>query len=80
MALADALDTAVASQTKGPTCTLCVTVNKLSDADKAALDAALESELTHAVIARALQSEGHNVKTGTVARHRRFECATREPV
>jgi hypothetical protein len=80
MGLADALDTAVAAQTKGPICTLCWVETKLSDTDRAALDAALESELTHAVIARALQSEGHNVKTGTVARHRRFECATREPV
>jgi len=80
MGLADALDTAVASQTKGPICTLCWVETKLSDTDRAALTLAMESELSHAVIARALQSEGHNVKTGTVARHRRFECATREPV
>lgn len=80
MSLAEQLAKASNTRSKGPTCVMCTTVPTLAKADREALDAALESDLPHTVIARALQAEGYNVKATSVARHRRFECATREPV
>jgi hypothetical protein len=80
MALAEQLAKAATAQPKGPTCVMCLTVPTLSKEDRAALDAAMDSDIAHTAIARALQAEGYNVKATSVARHRRYECATREPV
>ena len=76
MSLSDALQyERIARQQKGPRCTMCLLLESLPDADRDALQVALDDEsFTHAGIARALRSEGHVFLAITVSRHRRQEC------
>lgn len=73
MAFADALK--VANSSKGPPCTIAVTMDRMSDADAKAFRSALDDpNIRHTVIARALQAEGFAIKAATVSRHRAGEC------
>jgi len=76
MSLSDALQhERSARQQKGPRCTMCCLLESLPNADRDALQAALDDEsFSHAGIARALRSEGHTFLSITVSRHRRKEC------
>ena len=77
MALSDALK-AEASKRPGPTCTVCILVPTLSGADREALEAAMtDLAVTASAIARALQSEGHDISPETLRRHRSQRCAKR---
>lgn len=61
---------------RGPRCTVCVTILKMSEEDAAALSAALEDDtFTHAAIGRALQAEGYRITANTVQRHRDRGCS-----
>jgi hypothetical protein len=74
MSLADSLRD-VSPALKGPRCVMCRIEASLSAADSAALTAALNSdEFTHEMILRALRAEGHDVRLGSVSRHRRGLC------
>ena len=60
----------------GATCHLCDVLPRLSEADREALQEALESRSFHAtMIARALENIGQPVSVGSIRRHRRNECA-----
>ena len=77
MALSDALRVE-ANKKPGPTCTVCILIPTLSDADREALEAAMtDLAVTASAIARALQSEGHDVSPETLRRHRAQRCAKR---
>jgi hypothetical protein len=74
VSLADSLRD-VSPAVKGPRCVMCRIEASLSAADSAALTAALKSEdFTHEMILRALRAEGHDVRLGSVSRHRRGLC------
>lgn len=75
MALSDALKFET-SKRPGPRCTLCVARASLPKSDQTALDGALtDLSVTSAAIARALVSEGHDIRSETVRRHRSHECS-----
>lgn len=78
MALADAL---VKQQTtkRGPRCTVCSLLSTLPKSEREALQSALnDKSYTGTSIARALQSEGHNVRSHTLNRHRNKECQSND--
>jgi len=75
VALSDALK-AEALKRPGPLCTVCILITTLTKSDVEALDAAMaDLAVTSSAIARALQSEGHEVRAETVRRHRAKQCA-----
>lgn len=77
MSLADALSKE-RNLLPGPRCTTCQLVDRLDDADRAALAMAMQDEsVTTTTITRALNSEGHSISSESVRRHRRGECAKR---
>lgn len=60
---------------RGPRCTVCVAIAKMTDEDATALKAALDDDtFTHAAIGRALQAEGYRITPNTVQRHRNRGC------
>lgn len=66
-----------ATLTNGPKCAIAMVMPQLDDADRELLSAWLahESDPPHAVVARALKSEGHEVGAGAVSRHRKGDCS-----
>lgn len=60
---------------KGPPCTMTVLIAQMDADDREALAAALRSNQTSALIARAMTDAGFEVQSSTVRRHRRGECA-----
>lgn len=75
MGLKEALE-AQAKARPGYQCSVCKLIDELPHDEAQALMEALGSPLVHgSMIARALQSEGHDVKQNTVQRHRRGDCA-----
>ena len=75
MALRDALKAAEKVR-PGYRCTVCKLLTELAEDDSAALLEALRDPTVQGTqIARALQSEGHDVKQNTVTRHRRGDCS-----
>ncbi len=77
MALSDALQHEI-SKRPGPTCTVCILIPTLPASDQSALEAAMtDLAVTASAIARALQSEGHDVSAETLRRHRSQRCAKR---
>jgi len=75
MSLSEALKIE-ASRKHGPRCTLCILISGLPEGDAKALQAALsDGGVTSSAIARALASEGHDIRPETVRRHRARECA-----
>lgn len=76
--LADALAAAAAEcRTGGPRCTAATVLDTLTDADRAALIAALaDRSITVTVIVNALtQTTGKKPSRSGLERHRRGECA-----
>lgn len=72
------LAAALAAHTRRPVSTPCLTgltLARLNDADRVALEGALASEMTHVAIARALADEGHKIAQQSIGRHRKGECA-----
>ena len=77
MALSDALK-AEAGKKPGPRCIACILIDRLSDDDTAALDAAFaDLSITSTAIVRALASEGHKIGAETIRRHRAGNCLQR---
>ena len=75
MGLKDALANETRTR-KGPRCTVCALLDTLPADDAAVLGNALANPVIHgSQIARALQAEGHAVRSQTVVRHRRGDCA-----
>lgn len=75
MSLSDALK-AESSKRPGPRCTVCIVSASLPKSDADALNSAMaDLAVTSSAIARALQSEGHEVRAETVRRHRHKECS-----
>lgn len=74
------LKEALAAQTRtrpGFRCSVCKLLDDLTPEDGDALRAALrDPQVQGSQIARALMSEGHDVKQNTVTRHRRGDCTT----
>lgn len=60
---------------KGPRCSICKLLQTLPEDDQMALLEALESSLHSTFIQRAIMAEGHKIGRGSVARHRRGDCA-----
>jgi hypothetical protein len=59
----------------GPRCTVCALLHDLDDDDRTTLADALDGDAyTSRQIADALTAEGHAVRSGTVARHKRGDC------
>lgn len=77
MSIADA----IAQQPKmlpGPRCSTCLVIDTLDAADREALAMAMaDPSVTASTIARALQSDGHDVSVASITRHRRKGCAKR---
>ena len=73
MSLKDALQAQRTNRGK-PKCVTCRLLASLDKDDREALQEALDSDLSAAAIARALQAEGHMVRDQSVGRHRRREC------
>ena len=72
------LAAALAAQSKRRVSTPCLTgiiLAKLDAEDRAALDAAMASDMTHVSIMRALASQGHKIAQQSIGRHRKGECA-----
>ena len=77
MALKDALEK-VKSKKPGPRCALCTIQSQLNDADADTLAAALaDGSVRSSDIARALMTEGYEIRPYGVNRHRAGECAGR---
>lgn len=74
MGLSDALK-AQKVPVGGPRCQVGRLLHTLPADDVDALAEALDSDMTHASISRALIEEGHRVTAITVGRHRREECS-----
>ena len=75
MSLSDALKIET-TRRPGPRCTLCMTITKLPPADVASLQDAMDDKgVTSSAISRALVSEGYDIRSETVRRHRKNECA-----
>lgn len=77
MSLSDALQQQ-ASRKYRMRCAIAVLLERLDDADAAALQAAIagESPMTNGQIERALAAEGHShIKSYTVMRHRNGSCS-----
>lgn len=75
MGLKDALETERAKR-PGYRCTVCTLLTELPAEDvKALQDALRDRDIQGSMIARALQSEGHDIKQNTVTRHRRGDCS-----
>jgi len=80
LGLADAL-VKQQSTKRGPACSVCTLLSRLPKADREALQAALDDKsYTGTAIARALQSEGHNIRSHTLVRHRNKECQNHDSV
>ena len=76
MGLKDALE-AERRQRPGFRCSVCKLLDDLPADDAEALREALrDPQVQGSQIARALQSEGHEVKQNTVTRHRRGDCTS----
>jgi hypothetical protein len=76
MGLADALK-AERDRGHAKRCNVCTLLGAMPKDDRAALTEALEDKaLTSSAIYRALAAEGYDVKTHSLARHRRRECQT----
>lgn len=73
MGIADAL-AAEANRKTGPKCIMCQVLETLDAKDRAAVETALAGNLSASAIARALQSEGLQIRDQSVARHRRGAC------
>ncbi len=75
MGLKDALETE-RQKRPGYRCSVCTLLTELPAEDAEALQDALRTpEVQGSMIARALQSEGHEIKQNTVTRHRRGDCS-----
>lgn len=74
MGLSEALKAQIAPK-RGPKCHVWRLLQTLPADDLDALTCALDSDMTHATISRALIDEGHRVSAITIGRHRRGECA-----
>jgi hypothetical protein len=73
--LADALSAAIPNK-GGPSCHLCDVITDLPNADKEALNAAMnDRRMTATMITKALTDSGYDVGVASVRRHRRGECA-----
>lgn len=60
---------------KGPLCSVCVLIGQLPKQDgKALSDALADPTVQTSVIFRALRSEGHQISSTTLGRHRKREC------
>ena len=76
MGLKDALE-AQTRQRPGFRCSVCKLLDELPKDDATALrDALRDPQVQGSQIARALMSEGYDVKQNTVTRHRRGDCTT----
>ena len=72
MSLAASLEAEKVAGKPGPICQVCRLLDKLDDADAAALRTALaDAAFNHEAISRALTAEGHDIQGQTVARHRK---------
>lgn len=72
------LAAALAAQSKRRVSTPCLTgiiLDKLDAEDRALLEGAMDSDMTHVAIARALADEGHKIAQQSIGRHRKGECA-----
>ncbi len=75
MGLKDALETE-RQKRPGYRCSVCTLLTELPAEDAEALQDALRTpEVQGSQIARALQSEGYDIKQNTVTRHRRGDCS-----
>jgi len=74
MALSDAFQREIAGSTKHHHCKLVDIAAQLSDDDRKALIAALDSKMSHPAISRALTSEGLPISSSTIGRHRKNRC------
>lgn len=73
MSLTDLIDSE--SKPRGEKCTLGTAWVKLTNEDRNGLRKAFASEIVSSnAISRALQKAGHDIKPGTVRRHRKGEC------
>lgn len=63
------------STQRGPRCSICKLLPMLSEDDRMVLEEAMASNMASAQIQRAILAEGHNIGRGSVARHRRGDCA-----
>lgn len=71
--LSDLID--AETKPRGEKCTLGVTWVSLTNDDRDSLRKAFASEVVSSnAISRALQKAGHDIKPGTVRRHRKGEC------
>jgi hypothetical protein len=60
----------------GPRCTFGKLLERLDPKDRAVLEAALQDpDVKHTRIAEVLAGAGHKMKSHTVSRHRKGECA-----
>ena len=65
----------VASRPRRSLCTVARVLNALEPKDRTVVEEALgNDDITHSAIAQVLQAEGHDLKQGTVSRHRRGAC------
>jgi hypothetical protein len=72
----DLTDFTTASRPRRTVCTVARVLAALDPKDRDVVTAALANEdITHSAIANVLQSAGHDLKQGTVSRHRRGGCS-----
>lgn len=65
---------------RGPKCSVCTLMSVLPKGEQEALQSALSDPVfTSAAISRALRSEGHQIGSQSMQRHRRGECRSIEP-
>lgn len=59
----------------GPRCTVCGLLKRLDPKEADALTTVLADEnVSFAALARALQSNGYRIASGTLSRHKKGEC------
>ena len=75
MSLAEALERERLAKVVRVPCSVSVVLASLNDTDRAHLESALRSGMSHASIARALKAEKHTTAPGPIARHRNGDCA-----
>lgn len=75
MKFEDAIANEIKAHRKGPPCSMGALIGDLDEADRKALQAALDDpKVAHTWIARALTGVGRRMNPDTVARHRRGDC------
>lgn len=82
MAISDLLDQSSAEARKGPACTVCVALAKLSEEEAAALRSLLaDPAWRYTELSDRLLTDPDtplNIPHGTLARHARGQCSARE--